>query len=350
MSNDKPERGFGKIFKRPGSPYWYIGWSVGGKFYRRSTGSTNKAVAKRLLKKKLGEAVAGKDPSIERITFADMRTRIIADYVNNGKKSITRVKRSITNLGAVFDDSDTVPSITEARIEAFKAVRLVDEAANATINRELAALKRMLKLVGAHPMPTIRMLQERNARTGFFEPEELDKLLVYLPDHIQPLVRCAYHTGWRINSELRTRTWKHVDLKLGWLRLDANETKNNEGRNFRLFPTLQKILEERQSFHRLLLMKGIDCPWVFPNPKGQRIGLKGWYQIWKEAVEKAGLERIPHDFRRTAVRNLERVGVPRTTAMVMVGHRTESIYRRYAIVNAKDLEDAAEKLEKALAG
>ena len=59
----------------------------------------------------------------------------------------------------------------------------------------------------------------------------------------------------------------------------------------------------------------------------------------------AGLSgRIPHDFRRTAVRNLERAGVPRSAAMAMVGHKTEAIYRRYAIADESMLRDGAEKL------
>ena len=54
--------------------------------------------------------------------------------------------------------------------------------------------------------------------------------------------------------------------------------------------------------------------------------------------------RRDHDFRRTAVRNLERAGVPRSVAMQMVGHKTEAIYRRYAIVSDADLRAAADKL------
>ena len=54
--------------------------------------------------------------------------------------------------------------------------------------------------------------------------------------------------------------------------------------------------------------------------------------------------RIFHDFRRTAVRNHERAGVPRSVAMQMVGHKTEAAYRRYAIVSDADLRAAADKL------
>ena len=54
--------------------------------------------------------------------------------------------------------------------------------------------------------------------------------------------------------------------------------------------------------------------------------------------------RIPHDFRRTAVRNLERAAVPRSTAMAMVGHKTESIYRRYAIVDEVMRQEGGAKL------
>ena len=54
--------------------------------------------------------------------------------------------------------------------------------------------------------------------------------------------------------------------------------------------------------------------------------------------------RNPHDLRRTAVRNLERAGVPRSQAMKLTGHETESVYHRYAIVSDGDLEAAGERL------
>jgi integrase len=71
----------------------------------------------------------------------------------------------------------------------------------------------------------------------------------------------------------------------------------------------------------------------------------------RESTGVAGVPgRIPHDFRRTAVRNLERAGVPRSVAMKMVGHKTEAVYRRYAIVSESDLHEAARKLAALPAG
>ena len=73
--------------------------------------------------------------------------------------------------------------------------------------------------------------------------------------------------------------------------------------------------------------------------------LKSFRKAWQQACAAAGVPgRILHDFRRTAVRNLERAGVPRSVAMKMVGHKTESVYRRYAVVDEAMLRDAAVKL------
>ena len=95
-------------------------------------------------------------------------------------------------------------------------------------------------------------------------------------------------------------------------------------------PTLRAALERQRAYTRAIEHAiGQVIPWVFRRD-GQPI--KYFRRAWLTACKAAGTpHRIPHDFRRTAVRNLEGAGVPRSAAMKMVGHKTEAMYRRYAI-------------------
>lgn len=83
-------------------------------------------------------------------------------------------------------------------------------------------------------------------------------------------------------------------------------------------------------------------PWVFHR---QGTPIRDFREAWALAWAAAGLPgRLPHDFRRTAVRNLVRSGVPTPTAMEMVGHLTMSVFRRYCIVDEADMKAASRKL------
>ena len=325
---------------------WWLQYSVRGKRYRELSGSTNRADAVKLLKRRIGEAVEGRPigHDIEKTTFEDLAQILLDDYKANGRHSTRRAKSATQNLRRFFADSRAIDS-TEDRLNAYVVFRQEEKAANATINRELAALKRAFRLAGKKVgmPPRFRMLRENNARKGFFEPDQFNAVLQHLPEHLKPVFEVAYITGWRVSSELLTRKWQHVDLAANWLRLDPGESKNSEGRMFPLTPELRDVLSQQLEKTRQL-EKATErvIPWVF-HRNGKPI--KDYYGGWDEACRLAGLpDRIAHDLRRTAVRNLERAGVPRSSSMKMTGHKTESVYRRYAIVDEAMLREAAEKL------
>jgi integrase len=150
-------------------------------------------------------------------------------------------------------------------------------------------------------------------------------------------------------SEVQKLHWRQVDLGVGAVRLDPGTTKNDEGREFPFTKELRVLLEaQKAKTEALQRERGIICPWVF-HRAGKPI--KYFRRSWKTACKNAGLPgRIPHDFRRTAVRNLVRAGVPERVAMQMTGHKTRSVFERYNIVSSADLMEAARRLDEAATG
>jgi len=357
ISNMKT-RGLGLVYqpvyvdKRTGehktAAVWWIQYYVRGRRFRESSNSTSRADAVRLLKRRIGEGAQGRPlaPQAEKTRFRQLMDLLIDDYRANERRSLKRLRASVAHLVGFFNDDLTIV-ITSDRVASYIAYRRAEKAAPATINRELAALKRAFRLgerVGkVMQKPEVAMLREDNRRKGFFEGAEYRAVVDHLPAELQPVIQTAYVTGWRITSEILTRQKHHVNLDAGWLRLEPGETKNGEGRNFPLTPELREVLSQQlEETRRLEHATGQIVPWLF-HREGRPI--KDFRWVWAAACRQAGVPgRIPHDFRRTAVRNLERAGVPRSAAMAMVGHRTESIYRRYAIADELMLKESALKL------
>ena len=95
-------------------------------------------------------------------------------------------------------------------------------------------------------VPYIPMLKENNVRKGFFEHGDFLALRDALPDYMKGLVTFAYKTGWRV-SEIEGLTWAQVDLVNGIVRLEAGETKNDEGRTVYLDEELQEIFQRQRT-------------------------------------------------------------------------------------------------------
>jgi integrase len=337
----------GTIYKR-GNTYW-IQYYRNGKPYRETTKSKKEADAKRLLKKREGEISEGKLPGIyfDRIRFDELAEDFLTDYRINGRKSTERAERSVRRLKKHFGGF-RVPQITSPKINAYILHRMKNEgAANATINRELSALKRMLN-IGAQQtppkvdrVPHISMLKENNVRQGFFEHADFIALRNALPSYLKGLVTFAYKTGWRF-SEITGMTWSQVDLDNGIVRLEVGETKNDGARTVYLDDELQEVFQKQWECRGL--GKKV-LPYVFPNEIGTG-KISDFRGSWQTACKDVQIgNKLFHDFRRTAVRNMVRAGIPEGVAMKISGHKTRAVFERYNIVNDADLKLAAQKQE-----
>ena len=239
-----------------------------------------------------------------------------------------------------FFGFDRAVDITPDRVKAYQAQRLSEGVSRATVNREVACLGRMLSLAvesgKLSRKPKFQLLEGERVRQGFLEHGEFLLLLGHLPEHLQPVVEFLYLSGWRKGEAVKLE-WRDVDLQGNVVRLRIENSKNKEARVLPLTARLRELIQAQAERRRL------DCPFVF-HCEGQKIG--DFRKAWKTACQKSGLDGvIIHDLRRCAARNLSRAGVPETVAMEITGHKTRSKYRRYRIVDERDLREATERLQ-----
>jgi integrase len=345
MSNTT-KRGLGEVKLR--GRIWWIRYYHNGRRYQDSSGSTKQGDAVDLLKQRIKEIGQGKhvSPDKSRMRFEPAAAMVEDDYRSNKRRSLEDVKRRIKLHLTPFFSGRRLSAITKDEVLKYIVSRQNADAQNATINRELAILKRAYTLAEI-TRPTFRLLREDNIRQGFFEREQIDSVLRQLPNDLQPVIKFAYITGWRVNSEVLPLQWRQVDLNAGEVRLDPGTTKNREGRTFPLTDDLRDLLETQQAVSNQLKARGVICRLVF-HRNGQPI--KSFRKAWTDACRRAGCPgRLVHDLRRTAVRNLVRAGVPQSVAMKMTGHLTDSVFRRYDIASPDDLRVAAERLNALMA-
>jgi len=338
------DRGFGRIYRR--GKIWWVEYWFRGQQYRESSKSSVRNRAVNLLRRRQAEMGRGMlvGQQAERLTFEDLARMVLDDYQVNARKSAPPLVR----LREHFGHSMAI-DITPDRVTSYIQKRVEERAAAATIKNEVAVLGRGFtlayragRLPQRPPLPTIRV---NNARTGFFSDAEVQRVIANLPAYLQTIVEAAYITGWR-RGELIRLQWSQVDWESGSMRLERGTTKSGEPRSFPFsaHPRLTALLQEqRERTDAVERANDSLCPWVF-HRNGQQV--KGWYyDAWRTACKKAGVpERLLHDLRRSAVRNLVRAGVSEQVAMTLTGHKTRSVFDRYHIVSSTDQLEAVRKL------
>ncbi len=341
----KRPRGTGSIYRPKGSSVLWIKFFRNGKPHRESSKSDKVKTAEKLLGQRLAEARTGTfvPLKIKKTLIQELADDLIRNYRINGLRSIGDLEaRWEKHLKPFFGELRAI-EVTSSLVTKYVDLRQEEGAENATINRELAALKRLFTLGRrankVSNVPWIAMLREDNRRTGFLESKQHDALATATAKvglWLRAMFETAYTFGWR-KSELLALKVSQVNLSAGTIRLEPGTTKNREGREVTMTLPLKMLLT--QCCHG---KKPEDA--VFTREDGSRVCdfRKTWTKVCEDAKVPALLF---HDLRRSAARNLRNNGVAEGVIMEIGGWKTRSVFERYAIVSQSDIKRAMSQLE-----
>ena len=161
-----------------------------------------------------------------------------------------------------------------------------------------------------------------------------------LPSELADFTLFGWLTGMR-KSEIASLTWEDVDGQV--IRLRAENAKNGEARLIPLEGELAELISRRQAARQIEIDGTVMISSLIFHRAGKPVG--DFRKVWARASKKAGILRLFHDLRRSACRNMVNAGVPQSLAMKISGHKTDSMFRRYAIAAESDLRTALRRTQ-----
>jgi integrase len=336
--------GSGTLYLR--GDIWWVKIRVDGRPVYESSKSPKKSEAiklrdKMLAKKSRGELSGG---SADKVLIGELLDDILKSDIKPSTRYV--MEKVIEKNIRPFFGKIRAQRLTTDLMDRYREKRKGEGRSDSTANRELSILRTSFHNARKRTPPKVLVVPyfpivaETNIRKGFLTDEQHDKLLGELPEELKPLFVTGYITGLR-RGEITSIQWPQVDFEAGLITLGKGETKNDEARSV---PILDGDMRELLTAAKKERDKRWpESPWVFSR-NGERILDFRW--AWDEACKRAGVPDLNfHDLRRTAVRNMRRAGIPQVIRMKISGHKTDSMERRYNIVDGDDLQMAKELLQ-----
>ncbi len=331
------------LYKR--GKVWWMGFVCKGRHYRKSTETEDRKLAQRIHDKVRGEIAEGKWfeklPGEEK-TFREMMQRYLDEYASKkvSEKSFRGyAKKPISYLGDY-----TLSEVTPKTINEYKIKRRNDGVGPASINRELATMKRAFNLaikewewIEKNPVARVSMEEENNKRDRWLTIEEENRLLGVCPGWLRELVKFALNTGMRL-GEILSLEWKGVDLFRKTVTIF--KSKNKEPRTIPINETVFEMLKGKA---KVKSISGL----VFHSPTHAKLHITSIDHAFKKAVKRAKIEDFHfHDLRHTFATRLVQLGKDLYKVQRLLGHKSPLMTQRYAHHYPESLRDAVEVLDK----
>ena len=329
------------------SPIWWMDYVVDGVPKCESTKTKNKRLAEKIFNLREVEMIEGRFslPSSNAPRLEQYSRQFLGSIRNqNTRKRYTSSVASLVEcLGNV-----RLSEINSRRIEGFKEARLASGTRAATVNRDLAVLRRMLKiaqrkkLISLSPFADVEMLEERKERRQphIFTFDEEERLLATAADHVRVLTVLILETGLRSGKEALALKWADIDFLNESIRVRQSKTMAGQ----RIVPMSSRCNAE------LLRWQGVSGPnfseYVFPKPGHPETHLRDVRVAWANALSAAGLEHFwIYDLRHAFASRVTQAGVSHIFVAQILGHSSPNILQTYAKAIDEYKRSAITKLE-----
>lgn len=325
--------------RKRGKTWWIDITAPGGQRIRQSAETADRKAAQELhdrLKNELWrQAKLGDKP---KYTWEDAALRWLNEQSH--KASIRDDAKKIEFLTPFFRHLPLTELSWDRMQEVVEGQK--GDKAVATRNRYYQLLRSILRRAMREwnwldSVPTIRLHREPEGRVRYLTPEEIQRFLGHLPDHLRPLTEFAIVTGLRRANVLRLK-WSQVDLSQERITVAARDIKSRKTLGIPLNETALAVLKSQVGRHPefVFVYKG--------RPLNSTVNT-----AWRNALKKAGIEDFRfHDTRHTWASLLIQNGVPKGMIKELGGWKSDSMVERYAHLAPEHLTGYARVIDGAL--
>jgi integrase len=325
--------------------WWWYDFELHGRRHRDRAGRT-KTEAQRAEHKARSEAMTSLQ-SIEAPNKQFIKIEDFADLYLKRRQHLRSRKRDVLSVRTLLKQfrGSLLHTINSEDIEDYKCNRLSTGVSNATINRELAALKKLFNLaiqwknygIKHNPVNDVDLLEEPPGRTRYLKIDEIHKLKECCQDYFRPIVIAALHMGMRL-KEILDLKWENVYIS-GVLSpyVEIVMSKNGKKRLIPLDDTMINLLHS--------LPQKIE--YVFLNRRGNS-KLNRVSKPFNRAVQQAGIMDFRfHDLRHTFASHFVMNGGDLLSLKEILGHSSLRMVERYSHLSSEHKREKLNNLDRA---
>lgn len=320
------------LYKRSGTPYWWVRFRVRGVEVRRSTGTKDKRAAEDFEHKLREDAWRQTKLGIVRRTWTEATERWLTERA--AKRSIDRDREAFAAV-AEYLASGALDELTRESLAKLRQV-LEDGRKPATVLRLLSAIRAVLKACVTwgwlNEAPPMTMPKVERTETPLITRKDFEKIVKELPWHQQSLARFSVETGQRFSSVVNLK-WSVVDLKRKHAFIGISLSKSKRPISVPLNSAAMEVLKGQVGRHGV---------YVFTDHKG-RAPVGSVKTGWLKAVKRAGFPGFRwHDLRHTWASWHTMNGTPPIVLKELGGWASLAMVERYSHLSSGHLAHWAE--------